>query len=244
MGKNSEIRRRENENKKAALRKAGDFDISSPVNDEEFNESVLALASIILFDTPWRNEDGLRILKKLPVLRDIPLHCLGRECIYAKKCDVINGMHDDEILKLHGTNCRSEQVFGLETFARICDQLKVDPEQAIDILGVTDLVRAYIQKRRIDWQLALEGMISDEPIPLRDGSVTFSQREHPLLIAQERIQKQIDKLMQSLMASREQRLKADRDKAMKDSMYERLLDSVKKIEEESEILEADFDSID
>lgn len=160
-----------------------------------------------LDDTEWRSVEE-SIKKVAFILEDLPLICQVDDCPYARKCDVLARMPDPaKREKLRGTLCRSEMIFMARQFVYLVRDLKIPPSAASDILNVIDLVRNLVLKRRIDWHIALEGMLEDVPAAVSpDGTIYTRRVPHPLIVVAETLQKQINVLYKQLMASRRDRL--------------------------------------
>lgn len=185
------------------------FDISKYMSDEEFEEGLITLAALLLFGTEYfpdriRNK---KILKKIPTLQDIPLLCKGDSCPYAPVCPVIRNLTSEQKKELEGKSCRDEQIYGIELFARLTKELSIEPEHTIDLMTATALVRDWILKRRYDRQIAIDGMMSEEPsvVDQRSGHVFWRDVVHPLHKLSETLDKQIKEKLSSLMASRKDR---------------------------------------
>jgi hypothetical protein len=108
--------------------------------------------------------------------------------------------------KLVGTQCRADKLFGVQNYAMIIKDLDIQPGQAIDLINAANLVRWMIYRRRLDWQLAIEGLTINAVMAVQKGTELGEQKAHPLFKEAERVDKMIDAAQKSLVASRKDRL--------------------------------------
>lgn len=203
MEKNRKDENSEDKNK--SLKKIDEFQLALPSTEGDFREQLEAFASFLLFKTEWDKQDN--VIKEINIIHDVPLICHVEFCPYAAKCDVLPNLSDAEKEELRETNCRSERIYGIKHFASLVKDLSIRPADSIDVQNVADLVRLFILKRRIDWQISIDGMIErEEYIADNKGTVLTRRDSHPLLKEYERINKQIISLSKQLMASRRDRL--------------------------------------
>jgi hypothetical protein len=182
----------------------------NPLKETDFEDSVDMLAQYLLFGTKWETviTNDPKARRKVPILGDVPLVCKAEDCPYAQKCPVLREIKvSADRLKLVGTECRADKIYAIEEFAAFVQDLQIDPEQTTDIINVASLIRLLILKRRIDWTLAIEGIMDKEPgvIDQRTGQVYFKRVVHPLLKVSESLEKQIAALQKQLMADRQAR---------------------------------------
>jgi hypothetical protein len=183
---------------------------ADPISDNDFEDQMDLLAQYLLFGTKWESiiTKNPKLRRKVPILGDIPLVCKATDCPYATKCPVLKGIPvNADKLKLVGTECRADKIYAVESFADFVKDLQIDPEQTTDIINVASIIRLLILKRRIDWTLAIEGIMDKEPgvIDQRTGQVYFRNVVHPLLKVSESLEKQIAVLQKQLMADRQAR---------------------------------------
>ncbi len=180
------------------------FNLSQPAAEEEFTSALDSVAKFLLFGTSW--EDAT-ISKKVPMLSDMPLVCKVHSCPFASKCAVLKNTPKGKEGDLLGTDCRAEKLFGVEQFSALVKELHVNPEQTVDVINVTSLVRLLIIKRRMDLYLSIEGMIYDEigTVNQRTGQAYGKKTLHPLFKEYDKVEKQIHALQAQLMASRKDR---------------------------------------
>lgn len=187
------------------------FDIGAAISEEEFEDSLIAVGQFLLFNTGW--EETLlktsRTITNVPILRDSHLICKGRECKYAEKCPVIRKMTDAQVETLIGTDCRAERLLGVELMAGILRNLPdVRPDNFTEVLIIANMVRLEIRKRRIDWDLAIDGTMISNPgvVVQKEGRVVDKVEAHPLQKELDAIEKQLAYHRKELMATRRERL--------------------------------------
>ncbi len=184
------------------------FSIVAPITEDEFDDSLWNLATFMLFNTKWDPSNKVKIPKKLPVISDMPMICNTKKCHYASVCPTLKAMDPSNYHILEGTRCREEKYLGIQHFTTLVKDLNIEPGQAVDILDVANLVRLYIYRRRIDWDIAVEGMTIEavNAIDHKTKKAFGEMKEHPLLKVANAIDKQIDSTKKSLIASRKDRL--------------------------------------
>lgn len=181
-----------------------------PITEDEFEDAIDLLSQYLLFGTKWESlilKDA-KIRRKVPILGDIPLMCKADACPYALKCPILKNLPKlADRMALEGTECRADKIYAVEEFAAFVRDLQIDPDQTTDIINVASLIRILILKRRIDWTLAIEGIMDKEPgvIDQRSGKVYFRSVVHPLIKVQESLGKQLSQLQKQLMADRQAR---------------------------------------
>ena len=193
--------------RKEVVKAAKNFNLSAPISEEEFDDALHKLATYLLFGTSWDPRKQVRLPKRLPILSDIPLVCHGKKCKYAQVCPVLEMMSPSDIDGLEGTKCRADKILGVQHFTDLVKDLKIEPTQTMDILNLATMVRWMIYRRRIDWQLSLEGITIDavNAYDARTKVKMGELKEHPLMKTAERVDGMIEKIGKSLIASRKDR---------------------------------------
>jgi len=186
------------------------FNLAAPITEEEFTDALQKLGTYMLFGTSWDPTKQVRIPKKIPIISDVPMYCMGHNCKYAQLCPVIAIMKEKDVGSMIGSQCRADRILGVQHFTSLVKDLNIEPNQTVDIINVANLVRWMIYRRRVDWQIALEGLTVLAAVDVdRKTNEKFGEiKEHPLLKTAERIDSMIDKAQKSLVASRKDRLQA------------------------------------
>jgi hypothetical protein len=209
------------------------------VDEDEFVQALEELASLLLFDTDWSKHS--QSLKHLDIIHDVPLVCKVEFCPYASKCDVLPHLTDSEREQLRDTPCRSERMFALRQFVAFVRDLSIRPSDAIDVQNVADLVRLSILKRRIDWQISMDGMIEYEKYVADNKGTVFTKRDsHPLLKEYERVNKQIASLAKQLVASRRDRITLAKDLNTTSKIKELFLRNKDRLPEPTNVVDVEF----
>lgn len=191
------------------VKQATTFNFYDPVTEAEFEDAIDILAQYLLFETGWESilSGSPKMRRKIPIIYDVPLICRADECPYASQCPIFNAMEKRETLKLIGTKCRADKIYATEMFSSFVKDLEIDPSQTNDVIGVANMVRLLILKRRVDWQIARDGLLEREPsaVDPKTGQVYFKSVVHPLLKHSESLEKQLASAQKQLMADRQTR---------------------------------------
>lgn len=185
------------------------FNISAPISEDEFEDSLQKLGSFLLSNTQWNNTvRGRQTLKNLPIVSDVVLLCKGALCEYHDLCPIMKGMNSEDKERIVGTACRAERIYGVTLFSDLVRDLSIDPDQTIDLIDAANVVRLMIYRRRLDWMMniqgiSIEGIVAVDPI---NGSPYTETKGHPLLKEIERIDKMISNARKNLVASRKDRI--------------------------------------
>lgn len=194
-------------------------------NHGDWENIIESFAKACLRDTPW-SEKGIRITSKADVIFDMPMKCNPFTCRYRQKCEVIRGMSKEQKEMLVDTDCRSEMLFAVRKFTEYVSSLDVDPGASSDIAVVSSLVRLEILRRRIDWDIAIQGLVDTKPVVGRDGKVREERVEHPLLKSRKSIEEQIAKQLRMLLATRADKLKIQKEINMQGKVLLSIVDLV------------------
>lgn len=221
------------------------FNPSSPATPEEFTNALEDLVSFLLFDIQvWQDYivSSRKVLRKFPLLKDLPMVCKGVNCPYAEKCDILRGAKENNTEdSLIGTDCRNEQLYAVQLFTDLVTELNIKPDQSTDILIVTNLIRLMILKRRIDWDISTRGMIIQEPVAVTiTKEALFKKASHPLLKESEKIDRQINILFSQLVASRKDKIAVAAQLGRSRDVIADLFAGNFGEDEDRNILEADF----
>lgn len=184
------------------------FDLTRGTADE-FELAVDYLCATLLFGTDWEKAflDNPRLRKRIPSINDLPLVCQAEQCPYAKVCPVLKAMPQHKWDTLIDTRCRADQVYATEMFAEQIRSLRVQPKDTPDIVQVAAIVRFMLLSRRVDWELAIHGLVSDRVDAMDQKAITvyFYRSPSELLKEHERLTKLVGLLQGQLMSTRRDR---------------------------------------
>lgn len=207
-------------------------DLGKELSEEDFDASLLAIAKRMLFGTDWIPilEAKPKHLSSLDFMRDVPMLCRVQDCAFYRKCPVMRELEKSAQDELRNTDCRVEKIFGLSEFVKWVRYLELGPDSTPDLLGISNLVKHLIQLRRIEQKIAIDGIMTREPVlvyRMRDEAV---ERDipHPLLKERERLEKAVNVIQNQLMVTKEKRLLEEEMRGKTNDHFDRLM---RKLEE-------------
>ena len=155
------------------------------------------------------------------------LKCKGKSCDYADKCPLVRLGKAPE----YGTDCPMEKAL-IEIWATdLVNDLDLDPTDVVDQSQVMRLVYHRLFDKRAMEILAEDPLVLDEFKTVTLGGETATEKKiHPLVAALEKSHKISDRIMQTLIATREAK---NREKVTK---QENVLDKMARVVEKVEKL--------
>lgn len=194
---------------------------------EIYEESFDDYAQDLLFGAGWDFSPGdrFKVVKRLTVVTELPMTCKVKECPYYQKCGIMRGLEEGEQNKLEGTICREEREFAIRLFASLVRDLKISATDTTDILMALSLTRHHVMKRRLDWQIGIDGATINSPVAvdLRTNIVLSKPESHPLHKEVERLEKLINALYSQLLASRKEKAQVNNQQS---KVFEQLLSTL------------------
>jgi hypothetical protein len=221
-----------------------DLLLSRPMDDDIFDECLEGIAEFLLYGDmlDWKTKK----LTTLSIYNDIPLECEAENCPYASRCPVLKALPKREWPALVGTRCRVERAYVLNSLTELIRDLNIRPQDSSDLVNLASLIRLMVLDRRIDLQIAMDGIMISDPAfaNQRTGEVTNRQIVHPLIKEKTFIQKQVQQIQSALVASRRDRLSTMNQMKNSNSVLNKLLEYGAKLSlEKQNVIEGDFVTI-
>lgn len=153
--------------------------------------------------------DEVRSVNRILGLYDkLPMLCPGEKCYWAELCPT------KPDFMFVGLRCPLEIVEVWRLFFRYVQELRIYPDRHVDLSMIADLVRIDLQIHRIDQQIQIQGMLRDEvaAVVQNTGEAKYKKVIHPLIPVQCKLREQRDRIYEDLVATRDAREKAEREK--------------------------------
>ena len=168
---------------------------------------------MLVFEANWTDNavNINRLNDIVPHVRHSSLICKGDECPFAAKCSVLRSLPQGMKKVIVGTDCREERIYGVKTFVEWINNLNVSPDETPELLNLAQLVSDLILLRRIKMELAVYAhhgsLIQEKSANPKTGEIYDSKLvQHPLIDAEDRINKRIESLQKRLIASRKDKM--------------------------------------
>jgi len=172
-------------------------------------------------DLGW-DKNSVRITTEtFGLYTSLPMVCEGEECYWASRCPTAPEFN------YLGCCCPLEINNIYQNLVLYIREMKVEPDDYIDLVSVVDLVKLNLQISRIDQLLQLEGMEVDRIVgvspkvgPIRDKVV------NPLVAQQRGLRADRSRLFKELLGSRAEKAKLELAKKKQGQADRDLLDKL------------------
>lgn len=185
----------------------------------------------------------------------VPLICNGHTCPLIGVCPFVETKEDGEI-DLSNSNfpllqqCPVEAVTMQAKIIELCREYKVNPEEVTDVAIITKIAELDIYDHRLSMALASEeaqGLMinSVTQVDQKTGNAYSELKMHPALDAKEKIARQRDSLVRSMVGTRREKAHLNKDKGETSDAVQKmteLMTVIKKIQE-GEIIDGDYEEV-
>jgi len=147
---------------------------------------------------------GALISSRHGFLSQVPIICKGRHCPFAQACYI----PEDE--RVVGKRCPIEVATVIELYRRYCNHFGIDPDNpdltkyAVDISLINQLVELEVKLVRAQMKLAIDADFVQEVAigSTEDGDVITKPEIHQAESYEEKLRKDIQKIMDILLSTR------------------------------------------
>lgn len=138
----------------------------------------------------------------------ISLICTGENCVYRHACVLLKP--EVELEAPIGKECPFERFLAKKWFKEYTTSVKIDENDRVEVSQVNDLVEIELIKSRINAMLASEGLIVDVTIGTdpNTGDIITTKSKHQAIEIKDICDRRKDKILKSLVATRESKLAA------------------------------------
>jgi hypothetical protein len=162
--------------------------------------------------------------RRLRMYESLPMICQASGCYWASMCPT----RPDFMFE--GLRCPLEIMEIYRTFVSYVRELKVQPDDYVDLKMVADLVRIDLTLMRMDQEIQVKGMWVDQTAGIVQGRdipkaerAILDQVINPLIAAQSKLRDDRNKLYKSLLASRDAKKKIEMTEKRQEQDFLKLL---------------------
>jgi len=186
----------------------------------------------------------------------VPLICKGFPmCPLIGVCPMVETKEDGTIDVTESNfpllqQCPVEAVTMQAKIIDLCKEYKINPEDTTDIAIITKIAELDIYDHRLSMQLAKEegqSLLIDSvtQVDQKSGAVYSEMKLHPAIDAKEKIAKQKDNLLRSMVGTRMDKARVNKDKQESSDAVQKmteLMTAIKKIQE-GEVIDGDYEEV-
>ena len=182
-----------------------------PGNDMNSTELSLANDSLLAEAVAEQSKTGIVSQEQMDIVSSgmnklrhgyhaaLPLHCNGEACPMATKCPLMKAGFNYMI----GKDCPIETNLLNIWTSNIINELKIDPNNHVEVGLAADLVKMDLYQMRISNKLAMEDFIQQQIVAVNDeGEPQFRAELHQAAIWDDILSKRKLKYLESLLATR------------------------------------------
>lgn len=149
----------------------------------------------------WYVNEVRSVNQTLGVYNSLPMICRGSQCYWNHMCPTAPDF------LWFGLRCPLEMMDCFRSFVRYVRELNVSPDKHVDLIQIADLVRIDLQMKRIDQQIQVDGMLTDQlaGIAQAESKPFYEKGSHPSLRDQAKLRTQRDAIYKKLIANRDDR---------------------------------------
>lgn len=167
---------------------------------------------------------------KTSLFSSIPMRCMSDKCPFADTCPL-----EQNNVAPKGKPCPIEMALVSQFMESIMSELRVNPDNLIEVSMVRDLVDQEIQQLRATKILAKESFIQENIIGIDDQGRPIVKKEMHLAVElSDKLLKRKKEIRNQMMATREQRAKAGQAQLDSAQLISGWMDAIRDVEEQRE----------
>jgi len=167
---------------------------------------------------------------KTSLFSSIPMRCMSDKCPFADTCPL-----EQQGIAPKGKPCPIEMAIVSQFMESIMSELRVNPDNLIEVSRVRDLVDQEIQQLRATKLLAKESFIQENVIGVDDqGRPIIKKEMHLAVDLSDRLLKRKKEIRNQMMATREQRAKTGQAQLDSAQLISNWMDTIREVEEQKE----------
>jgi hypothetical protein len=167
---------------------------------------------------------------KTSLFSSIPMRCTSDKCPFADTCPL-----EQQNVAPKGKPCPIEMALVSQFMESIMNELRVNPENLIEVSMVRDLVDQEVQQLRATKILAKESFIQENIIGIDDqGRPIIKKEMHLAVELSDKLLKRKKEIRNQMMATREQRSKAGQMQLDSAQLISGWMDTIRDVEEQKE----------
>jgi len=169
---------------------------------------------------------------KTSLFSSIPMRCAAEKCPFADTCPL-----EQQNVAPKGKPCPIEMALVSQFMESIMSELRVNPENLIEVSMVRDLVDQEVQQLRATKILAKESFIQENIIGIDDqGRPIIKKEMHLAVELSDKLLKRKKEIRNQMMATREQRAKAGQIQLDSAQLISNWMDTIRDVEQQKEKL--------
>ena len=175
--------------------------------------------------------DAIRPSKtKTTLFSSIPMRCTSDKCPFADTCPL-----EQQNVAPKGKPCPIEMALVSQFMESIMSELRVNPENLIEVSMVRDLVDQEVQQLRATKILAKESFIQENIIGIDDQGRPIVKKEMHLAVElSDKLLKRKKEIRNQMMATREQRAKTGQMQLDSAQLISNWMDTIRDVEQQRE----------
>lgn len=158
----------------------------------------------------WYVQEVRSTNSRLGIYEKLPMICKAEKCYWASMCPTAN---TNPPFLFEGLRCPLEIIEIFKSFASYVHELGIEPDDYVDLQMVADLVRMDLQLSRIDQEIQIAGMTTDQVVGIvqNQGTAIKDRLVNPLLDKQMKLRSDRTKAYKELIATRVSKAEAEQN---------------------------------
>ena len=214
-------------------------EIQKQLEKTKFLEAFSDLRPDLYFPDTWTVEEKEKAIEdirpsrtKSSMFTSIPMRCKASDCLFADTCPL-----QQRDMAPEGKPCPIEMSMIMQFTEDYMTELRVDPNNLVEVSMVRDLVDQEVQYIRKSKLLAKEDFIQENVVGISpNGEVVMSKQLHLAVDLEDKIHKRKKDLRNSLLATREAKAKIGQGNLDTAQVLANIFEDIREVEIQSEKL--------